>query len=121
MLSCSQCKAATTNQKFCSRRCQSAFQQQRFLTGQMTGPYHLRAQLKRRDGWHCHICQLTEWQQQEVPLVLDHIDGDPYNNQPINLRLICPNCDALTTTYKNRNKGSGRHERRARYHAGLSY
>lgn len=43
--------------------------------------------------------------------VLDHIDGDPTNHTPGNLRLICPNCDSQSPTFKNRNKGKGRRSR----------
>ena len=34
---------------------------------------------------------------------LDHIDGDHSNIQPSNLLLLCPNCHALTSTYKSLN------------------
>lgn len=40
---------------------------------------------------------------QEVEV--DHIDGDPWNNLLDNLRLLCPNCHALTKTYRGRNIG----------------
>ena len=56
-----------------------------------------------------------------IPLEVDHIDGNADNNLEHNLRLICPNCHALTATYKGANKGNGRHKRRARYRAGKSY
>ena len=38
-------------------------------------------------------------------LQLDHIDGDRSNNELGNLRLLCPNCHALTDTYCGRNIG----------------
>lgn len=46
----------------------------------------------------------------EMPLVLDHIDGDFKNNNYSNLRLLCPNCHSLTSTYKSFNT-LGRHSR----------
>lgn len=44
----------------------------------------------------------------KVPLEVDHIDGDFRNNKIENLRLLCPNCHSLTSTFKNLNKGKGR-------------
>jgi 5-methylcytosine-specific restriction endonuclease McrA len=80
-----------------------------------------RRYLRERFGRACRACGLTQWQGQPIPLVLDHIDGNADNWCLDNLRLICPNCDALTPTYKNRNKGKGRYARRLRYAAGKSY
>ena len=34
---------------------------------------------------------------------LDHIDGDRTNSAPTNFRLLCPNCHAMTPTYKSLN------------------
>ena len=41
-------------------------------------------------------------------LEVDHIDGDGTNHQFSNLRVLCPNCHALTTTYRGRNTGNGK-------------
>lgn len=51
----------------------------------------------------CEICNLTEWNNLLIPLELDHIDGDPYNHKLDNLRILCPNCHAQTSTYRGRN------------------
>lgn len=59
-----------------------------------------------REGWvspACSSCGRTEWIDQPIPLELDHIDGDRTNNTFTNLRLVCPNCHALTPTYRGRN------------------
>ena len=42
------------------------------------------------------------------PKNVDHIDGDAKNNKPDNLRILCPNCHAMTSTFGNRNKNSSR-------------
>jgi hypothetical protein len=53
----------------------------------------------------CEACGNREWQGEPIPLELDHIDGDRSNNLLENLRLLCPNCHALTPTYRGRNIG----------------
>ncbi len=41
-------------------------------------------------------------------LEIDHIDGNSDNNSEENLRLVCPNCHSLTSTYRGTNRGNGR-------------
>lgn len=53
----------------------------------------------------CDTCARTTWQQRPIPLELDHISGDRTDNRLENLRLLCPNCHALTPTYRGRNIG----------------
>lgn len=65
----------------------------------------------------CTICKLTEWNNKEIPLVVDHIDGDHANNFISNLRMVCPNCDAQLGTYKSKNVGKGRKYRKKYYNA----
>ena len=47
-----------------------------------------------------------------IPIQLNHIDGDSDNNKLNNLELLCPNCHSLTFNYGNLNKGNGRNERK---------
>lgn len=70
---------------------------------------------------HIIVVLISEWNLKEIPLIMDHIDGNSYNSSLKNLRFICPNCDALLPTYKGRNKGNGRYSRRKRYKEGKSY
>jgi hypothetical protein len=39
---------------------------------------------------------------------IDHIDGDASNSFIENLRILCPNCHSMTSTFRNRNKNSVR-------------
>lgn len=48
-----------------------------------------------------------------VPLEVDHLDGNCYNNTRENLMVVCPNCHALTSNYKSLNRNSGRAYRRS--------
>lgn len=61
----------------------------------------------------CCLCGWSEVNPKtgRVPLVADHIDGNWRNNHEANLRLICPNCDALSPTFAALNKGNGRPSR----------
>ena len=73
--------------------------------------HHLRVRLLS-DGIfdsRCSRCSLKEWQGQSVPLELNHINGDHFDNALENLEMLCPNCHALTPHWKGRgNKGKTR-------------
>jgi hypothetical protein len=46
-----------------------------------------------------------EWNGQDLPLILDHMNGVNRDNRPENLRYLCPNCDALLDTRGGKNRG----------------
>ncbi len=71
-----------------------------------------RRQVLERALHKCGTCGRSRWMGKKIPLELHHVDGDHRNNNVNNLQLICPNCHAQTSTYKNRNKGNGRAFRR---------
>lgn len=54
----------------------------------------------------CENCGITEWNGQPAPLELDHINGRHDDNRLENLRILCPNCHAQTSTYRGKNKGT---------------
>jgi len=110
--------------KYCSNKCQKEYEyKQRILEWKQTGSIGKGTAKKylaeQKEG--CYTCGITEWNGKEIVLELEHVDGDSSNNAEENLSLICPNCHSQTSTYKNRNKGNGRHARRERYAQGLSY
>jgi predicted RNA-binding Zn-ribbon protein involved in translation (DUF1610 family) len=55
--------------------------------------------------YKCQTCGCDgKWQNGIISLEIDHIDGDNKNNELSNLRYLCPNCHALTETYRGKNK-----------------
>ena len=52
----------------------------------------------------CERCGRDEWEGEALPLALDHVNGDPSDHRLENLRILCPNCHALTDTWCGRNR-----------------
>lgn len=82
------------------------------LTKNETNRKEVKRYLVEKHGHRCSICGLSEWMGQPIPLVVDHIDGNPTNHKIGNFRLVCGNCDMQLPTYKAKNKGKGRKYRR---------
>jgi hypothetical protein len=113
--------------KFCSHTCQRKFEYSQRIDMWMEGKLNPKARsffkkyLTETYGYKCSCCGIDEWNGKELILEIDHIDGIPDNNEPKNLRFICPNCHSQTDTYKGKNIGNGRHYRKVRYSNGQSY
>jgi len=56
-------------------------------------------------------CEKCDWAEMSadgrLPLELDHINGDRYDNRLENLRILCPNCHSLQLTHRGKNKKRG--------------
>lgn len=124
---CLVCNAVLSNVSsiYCSIKCSSKHRSQLFFENyvkkQDSAKYvskNVRKTLIEQNDNKCSICGWGEKNpySNTFPLIIDHIDGHPENNILSNLRVICPNCDSLTSTYKGLNKGNGRKARALHYH-----
>ena len=121
---CVVCGAAVpqSNRRYCSHECYFADSEQRLIDSWLAGEFNpphagegrIPEYIKR--WWlathreRCFICGWAERRKADgrIPLTWDHVDGDCSNNRFGNLRLLCPNCHALTDTYGSLNKTSRR-------------
>jgi len=72
--------------------------------------YATRSGVRRviiKDGllpYECSECGINEWNNKELSLHLDHINGKNGDHRLENLRFLCPNCHSQTETYTGKNK-----------------
>ena len=119
---CNFCGCITTNLLFCSSKCVNEAKHKIFIEAWLSGEQnvstchglqvssHVKKWLRSQYGDKCQECG---WCKRNivtgrVPLQLDHKDGNSQNNDPSNLRLLCPNCHSLTPTFGGLNRGRGR-------------
>ena len=105
--------------KYCSERCSAIHRSseviRKWLCGEEDGSLKngglrpaLRKYLIKKANYSCTECGWDKLNPitGKSPLEVDHIDGDAFNNQIENLKVLCPNCHSLTSTYKALNKST---------------
>jgi hypothetical protein len=75
------------------------------VVGRKVNRQHLRDRLLAAGliTYECSECGISEWRGKPLALQLDHVDGDPLDNRPLKVRLLCPNCHSQTATFAGRN------------------
>lgn len=123
---CPNCgKEINPGNKYCSNKCMSDYvhiiryrdfkEHPEKYNRASYNPKSFKKDILKEQNYRCAICGCSpEWNGKPLTFVLDHIDGHASNNSRDNLRLICPNCDSQTDTFKSRNKFGERHY--YRYH-----
>lgn len=70
----------------------------------LTKPSSVKKRLLKHFGNVCQHCKEEFWMGVPIPLELEHIDGNKFNNKIDNVTLLCCNCHALTPTWRNRKR-----------------
>jgi 5-methylcytosine-specific restriction endonuclease McrA len=100
--------------KYCSNECngihKSKLHKDKWYAGTLNRVDRstMRKYLAEDRGYKCEVCGISDWQGKEITLHVDHIDGNPGDDSPTNVRLICPNCHSQTEFLGAANKGRGR-------------
>jgi hypothetical protein len=117
---CLYCKTKINSYKFCNNTCKTNYIQEdrekKWLNGKLDGNSksghadYIKKYLLKRYNNKCSICGWGETNKytKTIPLEVEHIDGNCYNNSYKNVTLLCPNCHSLTKTFRGANKGNGR-------------
>ena len=79
-------------------------------------PAKRRERLLEEANYKCSQCGYNKTRDNgKTILEVDHINGDSTNNSKDNLRVLCPNCHALTPTFRNwGNRGNKKTSERIR-------
>lgn len=112
------------SRKFCSIKCQKEFEYKKYIdnwkngkVSGMRGNYQISLFIRRylfeKYDSKCCVCGWSKKNRftNQIPLEIEHKDGNYKNNNESNLLLLCPNCHSLTSTYKGANRNNGRKER----------
>ena len=100
----------------CSRECSGKYTKKQMIDGWLSGELGttkhglskaIRVFLIEQAGSKCSRCGWSEVNEttKSVPLQIDHVDGNAFNNAPENLVVLCPNCHSLTATFGALNRG----------------
>ena len=114
-------KEIPNGNKYCNSKCKNSLVHKRKMeevknnNGINCDIRRIKQYLLETRGHKCEICNNNTWNNQPIPIIIDHINGRALDNRLENLRLVCPNCDAQLPTFKSKNKNSDRKNRKGRW------
>lgn len=104
------------NTVFCSNKCQKEYEYIEYIKRWKEGliedkigsrlSFHIRRYMLEKNNYSCEECGCN-WvnpKSNKTILEIHHIDGNGFNNKEENLKVLCPNCHAMTENYKNNNE-----------------
>ena len=104
------------NTVFCSNKCQKEYEYREYIKRWKEGliedkigsrlSFHIRRYMLEKNNYSCEECGCN-WvnpKSNKTILEIHHIDGNGFNNKEENLKVLCPNCHAMTENYKNNNE-----------------
>lgn len=116
---------ANKNRKYCSNQCQADSIKEETVKkwkdgGKVTSgannklPQSVREYIFEQAQYCCEECGFSGFNKKTGKTILQihHIDGDSKNCKPENLKVLCPNCHALTDNYMGLNKGQSTRNKR---------
>jgi 5-methylcytosine-specific restriction endonuclease McrA len=126
LFTCVVCKKETERKTsseslFCSNVCFHKHRRDTKIQENTASSKTMKKFLIETKGYFCWGCGISSWMDKPITLELEHKDGDSTNNKEENLEILCPNCHSQTPTYKAKNKGKGRWQRKQRYAQGKSF
>ena len=104
------------NAVFCNNKCQKEYEYIEYIKRWKEGliedkigsrlSFHIRRYMLEKNNYSCEECGCN-WvnpKSNKTILEIHHIDGNGFNNKEENLKVLCPNCHAMTENYKNNNE-----------------
>lgn len=64
--------------------------------------YQQRKILLLENDYRCQKCNVGEWEGEQLPLEIHHINGDRKDKRRENVELLCPNCHSITPNWKTK-------------------
>lgn len=118
---CLYCGKKIKKGNFCNKTCYAKYKEKEYIErwkegkeSGLRGKYEIKTAVRKyifeKNDNKCECCgesYINPYTHDSI-LQIHHIDGDCTNNKEENLKLLCPNCHAMTENYGRRNKRATR-------------